>query len=115
MFDEKGQIVVSKEDYETDPDEFMMTALDFGAEDFQEEDEDYIIITDPNDFPAVRDKFEENNIPMADASVTMIPQNYVTLDDATDIANIQRILEFLDDDDDVQEVFHNWDDSNVEE
>lgn len=115
MFDEKGQIIVSKEDYEVDPDEFMMTALDFGAEDFQEEDEDYIITTAPNDFPSVRDKFTENNIPMADASVTMIPQNYVTLDDDADIANIQRILEFLDDDDDVQEVFHNWDDSNVEE
>ncbi len=51
---------------------------------------------------------EEQNIPMASAEVTMIPQTYVTLTDEADITNIGRILDFLDDDDDVQEVYHNW-------
>ena len=86
----------------------MMTALDAGADDFQEEDDSYVILTAPEDFSTVREKLEAENIPMADAEVTMIPQTYVTLDSEEDKTNIQRILDWLDDDDDVQEVYHNW-------
>ena len=114
MFDEKGQIVVAKEEYETDPDEFMMKALDLGAEDFAEEEDSYVITTAPNDFQEVRDAFEKEGIPMADAEVTMIPQNYVTLSDPQDIGNIRRILDFLDEDDDVQVVYNNWDEPDEE-
>jgi len=109
MFDKKGQIIIAKEDYETDPDELMMTALDAGAEDFSEEEECYEIITAPEDFSVVRQALEDAGIPMAEAEVTMIPQNYVELTDEQDIKNIQRTLDLLDEDDDVQMVYHNWD------
>ncbi|MBQ1548620.1 MAG: YebC/PmpR family DNA-binding transcriptional regulator [Lachnospiraceae bacterium] len=109
MFDKKGQIIIAKEDYEGEADDLMMMALDAGAEDFTEEEDSFEILTAPDDFSAVREALEKENIVMADASVTMLPQNYVTLTDEEDITNIQRILDFLDEDDDVQEVFHNWD------
>ncbi len=108
MFDEKGQIIIDKEECDMDADDLMMAALDAGAEDFSEEEDSYEIITAPADFENVRKALEDAKIAMASAEVTMIPQNYVTLTDEADIVNIGRILDFLDDDDDVQEVFHNW-------
>ena len=108
MFDEKGLIIVDKEECDMDPDELMMIALDAGAEDFAEEEDSFEITTAPGDFEAVRKSLEESNIAMASAEVSMIPQNYVTLTEEADITNIGRILDFLDDDDDVQEVYHNW-------
>ena len=89
-------------------DDLMMLALDAGAEDFSDADDSFEITTAPEDFDAVHKALEEQNIPMASAEVTMIPQTYVTLTDEADITNIGRILDFLDDDDDVQEVYHNW-------
>ena len=109
MFDEKGQILIDKEECDMDPDELMMMALDAGAEDFSDEDEMYEILTAPDDFSAVREALEKDGIPMAEASVTMIPQTWATLTDEEDIKRMQRILDLLDEDDDVQEVFHNWD------
>lgn len=109
MFDEKGQIIVAKEDCDMDADDLMMMALDAGAEDFVEEEDSYEITTAPADFDAVHKALEEQEIVMASAEVSMIPQTYVTLTDEADITNIGRILDLLDDDDDVQEVYHNWD------
>ena len=109
MFDKKGQIVIDKEEYVCDADELMMTALDAGAEDFKEEEDSYEILTSPEEFSAVRQTLEEAGIPMAAAEVTMIPQTYVELTDEKDIAGIQKTLDMLDDDDDVQNVYHNWD------
>lgn len=109
MFDEKGQIMINKEAVSMDSDDLMMIALDAGAEDFAEEDEGYVITTDPNDFSSVRESLEKEGIPMEDASVQMIPQNYVSVTDEDQIKRIEKILGLLDDDDDVQEVFHNWD------
>ena len=109
LFDKKGQILVDKEECSMDADDLMMSALDAGAEDFAEEEDSFEITTDPNDFSEVRLTLEQAGIPMAQAEVTMIPQTYVTLSEEKDIINIQRILDFLDDDDDVQEVYHNWD------
>lgn len=109
MFDKKGQIIIAKEDYEGDADELMMTALDAGAEDFAEEDDSYEIITDSDTFEEVRKSLEEAGIVMASAEVTMLPQNYVALTDEADIRNLQRTLDLLDDDDDVQAVYTNWD------
>ena len=108
MFDKKGQIIIDKEEAEMDSDDLMMTALDAGAEDFIEEDDSFTILTDPDDFSDVRSALEEAGIPMVDADVKMIPQNYVDLTDEEDIKNLNRILDLLDEDDDVQEVFHNW-------
>ncbi|MCR5388449.1 MAG: YebC/PmpR family DNA-binding transcriptional regulator [Lachnospiraceae bacterium] len=109
MFDEKGQIIIDKEECSMDADELMMQVLDCGADDFSEEEDSYEVLTSPTDFDTVRQAMEDAGIPMASAEVTMIPQNYVTLTDEADIKNIQRILDLLDDDDDVQYVYHNWD------
>ena len=108
LFDQKGQIIIAKEDRDMDADDLMMMALDAGAEDFSEEEDSFEVITAPDDFSAVREALEAENIPMASAEVTMIPQTYVSLTDEKDITNIQRILDLLDEDDDVQEVYHNW-------
>ena len=109
MFDEKGQIIVAKEDYETTADDLMMMALDAGAEDFSEEEDSYEIITTPDDFSSVREALEAAGVPMVSAEVTMIPQNYVTLSSEEDIKKFQRIIDLLDEDDDVQAVYHNVD------
>ena len=109
MFDKKGQIIIDKEEFEGDADELMMTALDAGAEDFNEEEDSFEIVTNPDDFSAVREALEVAKIPMASAEVTMIPQNWVELTGEDDIKKMNRILDLLDEDDDVQNVYHNWD------
>ena len=109
MFDEKGQIIIAKEDCDMDSDELMMLALDAGAEDFVEEEDSYEVLTVPEDFSEVRLKLEEAGIPMANAEVTMIPQTWVELTDEQDLKNIQKTLDLLEEDDDVQKVYHNWD------
>ena len=111
MFDKKGQIIIDKEECAMDADDLMMQALDAGAEDFSEEEDSFEILTDPNDFSEVRLALEEAGIPMASAEVTMIPQTWVTLDNEEDIKNIQKTLDLLEDDDDVQEVYHNWEEA----
>ena len=108
MFDEKGQIIVDKEECELESDDLMMTALDAGAEDFKEEDDSYEIITDPADFDSVREKLEKEGVSMASAEIAMLPQNYVTVDSDEDKTALTRLLDLLDDDD-VQAVYHNWD------
>mgnify|MGYP001393304999 FL=1 len=109
MFDKKGQIIIDKEECEMDADELMMAALDAGAEDFSEEEDSYEVITAPDDFSAVREALEALKIPMMEADVTMIPQTWVELSNEDDIKKLNRILDLLDDDDDVQAVYHNWD------
>jgi len=109
MFDEKGQIIIAKEECDMEADELMMIALDAGAEDFAEEEDSFEVLTTPDEFEAVRSALEAEKIPMAQAEVTMIPQNYVELTADEDITNINRILDLLDAEDDVQDVYHNWD------
>ena len=109
MFDKKGQIIIDKEEFEKDADELMMIALDAGAEDFSEEEDSFEILTAPDDFSAVREALEAAKVPMASAEVTMIPQNWVELTSEDDIKKMNRILDLLDEDDDVQNVYHNWD------
>ena len=108
MFDEKGQIIIDKEECDMDADDLMMIALDAGADDFSEEEDSFEITTAPSDFDAVHKALEATGVAMVSAEVSMIPQTYVTLSDDADITNIRRILDLLDDDDDVQEVYHNW-------
>ena len=109
MFDTKGQIIIAKEECDLDADELMMMALDAGAEDIIEEDDSFEVITAPNDFSQVREALEKEGIKMAEAEVTMIPQNYVELTDEESIKKINIILNRLDEDEDVQKVYHNWD------
>lgn len=109
MFDKKGQIIVDKEECEMDADDLMMLALDAGAEDFSEEEDCFEIITDPDEFSAVRETLEKEGIPMAEADVTMIHQTYVALTDETAMKNLQKTLDLLEDNDDVQYVYTNLD------
>ena len=109
MFDKKGQIIIDKENCDMDADDLMMAALDAGAEDFSEEEDSFEIITDPDSFSGVRQALEDAGIEMASAEVTMIPQTYVELTDEQDLYCINKILDLLDADDDVQQVYHNWD------
>ena len=113
MFDQKGQIIIDKEECEMSADDLMMTALDAGADDFNEEEDSFEILTSPDDFETVRSALENAKIPMLSAEITMIPQNYVELTDEDAIKNLQRTLDLLDDDDDVQAVYHNA--SNLDE
>ncbi len=109
MFDERGQIIIDREECDLEPDDIMMMVLDAGAEDFIEEEDSYEILTEPDKFEEVRKALEEAGIAMASAEVTMIPQNYVELTDETALKNLQKTLDLLDAEDDVQAVYHNWD------
>lgn len=109
MFDKKGQIIIDKEECDMVADDLMMTALDAGAEDFAEEEDSFEVITDPDNFSEVRETLEKAGIPMAQAEVTMIPQTWVELVDDKDVKSMQKTLDLLDEDDDVQQVYHNWD------
>jgi YebC/PmpR family DNA-binding regulatory protein len=108
MFDRKGQIIIDKEECDMKSDDLMMVVLDAGAEDFAEEEDSFEIFTDPDDFSLVRENLEKAKIPMAQADVSMIPQTWVELSSEQDIKSMNRILDLLDEDDDVQEVYHNW-------
>lgn len=109
LFDKKGQIIIDKEECEMDPDELMMLALDAGAEDFSEEEDSFEIYTQPEEFSQVREALEKAGIPMLEAGVTMIPQTWVALTDEEEIKKLNKTLDLLDADDDVQAVYHNWD------
>lgn len=115
MFDKKGQMIVAKEECDKDADELMMMALDAGAEDFNEEDDCYEITTAPDDFDAVNEALTNDGITLASAEVTMIPQTYVELTSEDDLKKMRRILALLDEEDDVQNVYHNWDEPDSDE
>ncbi len=110
MFDQKGQIIVATEEYETDPDDFMMLALDLGADDFEVEEDCYVISTSPENFSKVRQGFEDAGVPMAEAEITWIPQTKVALNDEESLKSLQKTLDLLDDNDDVENVYTNLDD-----
>ena len=109
MFDKQGQIIIAKEECDLEADDLMMMALDAGAEDFAEEEDSYEILTAPDDFQSVYDALAAEKIQMAQAEVTMLPQTYVELTDENAIKYFQKTLDLLDADDDVQAVYHNWD------
>jgi YebC/PmpR family DNA-binding regulatory protein len=115
MFDKKGQIIIAKEDCDKDADELMMLALDAGAEDFAEEDDSYEVTTAPEDFDDVNEALTKEGITFASAEVTMIPQTWVDLTDEADIKSMNKILSLLDDEDDVQNVYHNWNEPDDDE
>jgi YebC/PmpR family DNA-binding regulatory protein len=109
MFDTKGQIIIDREECDVDADTMMEKALDAGAEDFSEEEDSYEILTDPDDLETVQKALEAEGIKFVSAEVTRLPQNYVELKDDESIKCLTRILDLLDDDDDVQNVYTNWD------
>lgn len=109
MFDEKGQIIIDKEECEMSADDLMMLALDAGADDFKEEEDSYEVLTAPEDLEKVQKTLEKEGIKTVQAEVSKIPQNYVSLSSPEDIGNLHRILDLLDECDDVQNVYTNWD------
>ena len=106
-FDQKGVIVIEREDL--DEDAMMMDALDCGADDMQVEEEVFTVYTAPDAFGDVLAQLEEKGYAFLEASVQMVPQNYVKLTDEADINNMEKLIDQLEDNDDVQNVYHNWD------
>lgn len=109
MFDQKGQIVIEKEATDMDEDELMMMAIEAGADDFESEEEGYTITTSPEAFSDVHAALEAAGIEMVEAEVTMVPQTWTTLSSEADIKAINKMLDLLEEDDDVQNIYHNWD------
>ena len=108
MFDERGVLVVEREPG-SDEDEMMRTALDAGAEDVKVDDDVFEILTAPNDFSTVRENLEKQGIAFLSAEVAKIPQNTVAVTDPDTVLKIQKMLDLLEENDDVQNVFHNAD------
>ena len=105
MFQQKGELVIEKTD-ELDEDEVMMMALDAGAEDFASEEEVFVVTTTPEDFGTVREALESNGVEFLEADIKMIPNMYTSVDMDTAV-KIQKMLDALEEDDDVQDVYHN--------
>ena len=107
-FDKKGVIVISDEDDELDEDTVMMDALEAGADDVEKDGEVDEVTTDPDAFQQVFDALEKAGYKFVSAQVEMVPQNYITVTDEGDIKNLNKMLEMFEDNDDVQNVWHNW-------
>ena len=107
MFEKKGVLIIEKESCNLEEDDLMMLAIDSGAEDFETEEEVYQITTAPSDFTAVTEKLTEAGLTFLEAGVQMVPNNYVSLDEK-DGEKMQRLIDNLEDLDDVIEVYHNW-------
>jgi YebC/PmpR family DNA-binding regulatory protein len=108
MFNEVGQIMVEAD--AADEDELMLLTADAGADDFIAQDGGYEILTTPENFSAVREAVESAGIPMASAEITMLPQTYTALSAPEDLKHMHKMLDLLDDEDDVQNVYHNRED-----
>ena len=107
-FDKKGVIVIDNEEGELDDDAVMMDALDAGASDFQPDGDVMEITTEPDAFNDVVKALEEKGYTFASAQIEMVPQTFVTLTEEGDLKNMQKLIDFLEDNDDVQNVWHNW-------
>ena len=107
MFEKKGVIVIEKEECPVGEDDLMMIAIEAGAEDFSVEEEVYQVTTAPADFTAVTEELEKNGLKFLEAGVQMVPSTYVSLDEKG-AEKMQRLIDNLEDLDDVVEVFHNW-------
>ena len=107
MFNKKGVIVIEKETCIMDEEELMMLAIESGAEDFEAGEEVYEITTDPSEFTNVCEKLEQNNIEFLEAEVQMVPTTTVSLDEHG-VEKMERLIERLDELDDVSNIYHNW-------
>ena len=110
MFDKKGLIIIEN-DGDIEEEKLMMDALECGAEDFSADEDAFEITTDPTNFSEVRNALEEKGYSFLEAEVSMIPQNYVTLTDEKQREQIERLIDALEDNDDVMEVWHNWEEA----
>ena len=108
MFEKKGVLVIEREDLEADEDKVMEDALEAGAADFEADDDIFTIYTEPADFSAVRDEIASKGYNFASAEVEMVPNTYTSLDTQEAKDNMQKMLDMFDDNDDIQNVWHNW-------
>jgi YebC/PmpR family DNA-binding regulatory protein len=106
-FFKKGIIVIEKAS-NMDDDEMTMEALELGAEDFEILEDCYEVTTTPDDFSTIRDAYEEKGYNILESEVSLIPENYTTLTDEEDIKNMNKLIELLEDNDDVQNIYHSW-------
>jgi len=107
-FDKKGVLVIDNSEGELDEDTVMMDAMDCGADDFEAEDDMFTIYTDPDDFNAVADALTAKGYTFVSAQIEMVPQNYQKLESEEQISQMEKLLDIMEDDDDVQNVWHNW-------
>ena len=107
-FDRKGVIVIDNEDGDYEEDKVMEDALDAGAEDFEADGPVFEITTDPDAFPEVVKALEDKGYVFVSAEISMVPQNYVTLKTEDDVKNMEKLIDFLEENEDVQNVWHNW-------
>ena len=107
-FDKKGVIVINNEDEDLDEDAVMMDALEAGADDVEKDGEVFEVTTDPDAFQQVFDALEKAGYQFVSAQVEMVPQNYISVTDEGDRKNLNKMLEMFEDNDDVQNVWHNW-------
>ena len=107
-FDKKGVLVIDNEDGDYEEDAVMMDAMDCGADDFEAEDDCFTIYTDPDDFNAVADAMTAKGYSFVSAQIEMVPQNYQKLDNPEQVALMEKLIDIMEDDDDVQNIWHNW-------
>ncbi len=107
LFEDKGIIIISRESG-ADEDELMEAALEAGASDFSADEDCYEITTEVSDLAGIREDLESKGYTIESAELDKIPSNYVTLEDEESIKHMNLLLEYLEEDEDVQDVFHNW-------
>ena len=110
MFDHVGTIIIEKSD-KIDADELTMAAIELGADDIEELEDAFEITTAPENFMTVRDGLEESGYSFAVSELTYVPQNYIKLQDEKDISSMEKLVDALEENDDVQEVYHNWEEN----
>jgi YebC/PmpR family DNA-binding regulatory protein len=109
LFDRKGYLSIDKKEVKLSEDDLMLLALEAGAEDFKEEDDSYVVHSLPENFEALKEEFLEQNISLSAAEVTMVPQTTIVIENPEEAAKVLRLLEALEDHDDVQNVYANFD------
>ncbi|MDF9295999.1 YebC/PmpR family DNA-binding transcriptional regulator [Geobacillus stearothermophilus] len=114
LFERKGLLIVDREQHDIDEDELLLLAIEAGAEEMETTDESFEIYTAPESFESVKEQLEQHGLTFASAEITMIPQTYTTLE-GDDLKKMLKLIDALEDDDDVQEVYHNLDESVLDE
>ena len=108
MFSQKGVLVIEREELEKDEDTVMSDALECGAADFEADEDVFTIYTEPEDFGAVRDDLEKLGYAFVSAELEMVPSTYTKLEDEETATKMQKMLDMFEDNDDIQNVWHNW-------
>ncbi|ANB56883.1 DNA-binding regulatory, YebC/PmpR family protein [Anoxybacillus sp. B7M1] len=112
LFARKGWLVIAREGLEIDEDELLLQAIEAGAEEMETMDDSFEIYTAPEHFEEVKNKLQANGLTFVNAEITMIPQTYTTLE-GDDLTKMLKLIDMLEDDDDVQEVYHNLDETAI--